>query len=1791
MKKRILSMLLVIVLVLSMVPVSALAAEGLKITSTKSSKYVVIDVDTITLTATNGDGTAPTGTLTWEFAPADAVEQTASADSTKCTFTGKTQGEVTVTVKGEDGKIGTKNLTVIQPPVDLKLVKKGTDVAADSTLTVGNTVELDYTCSNAGDNAIIPEYTTSNWKVQNSNPEGVLTVTDAGVVTAVKAGTAKVRFALNGKSVVQQFTVVDPPAAPVQKKLSIVADMTTMYPNRTLSLKAVDADGNAVEGVAWSSSDETVATVAAGVVTSKKVGEVVITAAKDDYTSATEKITVEANAFRIVNEAGNTVNAINVNETVKLQVWDKSNTAQSGFQWTSSDANCATVDNSTGELRGVTPGSVTVTATKGGCTVTCEVTVEKVPLTIKADDDVKKFYVGKTYQLNVYDDEGNAVGVTWGSEDPKSVEIDQDGKMTVLVAGVGKTIEITAEPTNINTYASATFSVKVLANSLKITDANGKKVTKLNVNETVELVAKDGNGDIVDGVKWACSDKQTAYFVSGSSLKGIRQSDTPVTITVSKDGYTEGTQEILVSVKSFDIKNEKGEIVTDVEMLAGTTMQLKAVGPDGELPVVWTSASNKVSVDSTGLVTAKKSTLREAVSIDAKLPGYETKTVKVTVTQAPKFTAVKLAGDEERSNMLAVSETRKLIALDADGLEVEGVEWKVANGRAVLEDGALTGVEAGEVAVTATKDGYASMNLVVNVYVQPVTGFEIGELPAVDEDGYIPMEIGDKLPLNITNVQPDYASDWTAITWTSNAPEVAKVDTETGELIALKHGYATLTATASNAASAAMQRSTGILMQLKVHVLAEERIRLDDAMPGEVLAGKALDLKASVVYADGEPVPKTSVKWTILSEEEGVRLFNGKLETRSDMEYQHDIWLRAEAVGSEAEPIEVMVKVVPVTTNITLKVGEKKVNNQTYVVDLNDDYIAENGIVVSASILPLSATQKVRWEITDPSNVCTEEQWDTDIKLTPVSILKSGVVTVTAYAGDGTGEMATAKIQFSRLGEGKLKDVPTILRGGASLDLSKYLVRDENVDDKKVTWSIAGNVLNNGKKIASIGKNGKLTTKPVTEAQDIEVTVKGSSGVSDTKTITLLPATKSITISGVPKTVEFGKRNENGELREYPLSVKVNPEIPVDDDGNPVWDLVWSSTNENVAKVVGDNVLIIKGPGKVRIDCTTTDGSKVKGSVNLEVISTVNTVTVSPDGRALKYGDSLDMKAVIKTPTNRNAADQRVIWSIADEYGDATDAAIISATGRVTAKDVEQNTKVVVTATSVANNEIYGTATVTIKPNTNKTLHAFIDDEMVNGTISMNLGDSCVLDPMWQKSGSGDMKDAEDCQFFSSNTGVATVDRELGTLDAVGYGSSRITLRCVDPQTNNEYTASFTVKVMKKVGTVTISAPTVKDLRSGKSVSLSATAWTDYANNVKADNQSFTWEVYDVDEAGDVILDRASKAASIGSNGVLYGSTVYSKHVVEVWAVSKENGVVGKVQFNIFPADSVAMAFELDGEEYATALPIDIDDYNDVLPLKVMVHEAIADSKGNITEQPTFEASVNWSSDNKNVVEVRDNVLHVKAIGRAKLTAKYYRTADRRTYQASITVVVNQTIGSIEEIQMSNILVAGKSADLRVVVENPNATNKNVLWSVTGPNADMVQLNTYTGRIKAKSNIYEQITVCVVATPVDGSDSFETDITIYPRTTKVWILDEDGEKINGKTIPVALDDVVTFEATADPDGAYDDAFQWTSSNKSVVEVDEDGNLILKKAGAVTIKVTALDGSGKYAKFKLRITNN
>ena len=116
-------------------------------------------------------------------------------------------------------------------------------------------------------------------------------------------------------------------------------------------------------------------------------------------------------------------NEIPANNIARLQL----TSSVSGVTWSSSDDTIATVDQS-GNVTGVTEGTVTITASKSGYTSgTIAITVIEGSICI----DMSEYSpTAKTFKLT-----SNISGVTWSSSDDTIATIDQSGRVTVSGEG------------------------------------------------------------------------------------------------------------------------------------------------------------------------------------------------------------------------------------------------------------------------------------------------------------------------------------------------------------------------------------------------------------------------------------------------------------------------------------------------------------------------------------------------------------------------------------------------------------------------------------------------------------------------------------------------------------------------------------------------------------------------------------------------------------------------------------------------------------------------------------------------------------------------------------------------------------------------------------------------------------------------------------------------------------------------------------------------------------------------------------------------------------------------------------------------------------------------------------------------------------------------------------------------------------------------------------------------------------------------------------------------------------
>ena len=153
-------------------------------------------------------------------------------------------------------------------------------------LVVGDTLTLTA--------AVAPSSFTGGVTWSSSN-EAAATVTAAGVVTAVGAGTATITATSVDNPAVSDTVTINVTAAAVPAT-SVTLDKTeaTLHikTDETVTLTATMAPENTTDTITWSSSDAAVATVADGVVTAVGAGTATITAKANDEAVATCTITV-----------------------------------------------------------------------------------------------------------------------------------------------------------------------------------------------------------------------------------------------------------------------------------------------------------------------------------------------------------------------------------------------------------------------------------------------------------------------------------------------------------------------------------------------------------------------------------------------------------------------------------------------------------------------------------------------------------------------------------------------------------------------------------------------------------------------------------------------------------------------------------------------------------------------------------------------------------------------------------------------------------------------------------------------------------------------------------------------------------------------------------------------------------------------------------------------------------------------------------------------------------------------------------------------------------------------------------------------------------------------------------------------------------------------------------------------------------------------------------------------------------------------------------------------------------
>lgn len=379
--------------------------------------------ETMSLTPVLTPEIAPASAVTWESSDAEV----ASVDE-KGVVTAVANGEATITAKSVADES-------VKAEVSVTVTTSATGVSIDKesvALKKGETAALTAT--------VAPEDASDKAVVWSSSDETVATVDAEGVVTAVKTGTATLTTThASGLSATCEVTVTTP-----AESITVDKETIALRKGETAALVATvgpeDADDKTV---AWSSSDEAVATVdAEGVVTAVKSGTATITAADVEGHTAACEVSVTTPAAGVTLDLEEVTVAKGQTVTLTATV-DPEDADDKAVTWTVADESVATVSQA-GVVTGVKSGETTVTATDvNGNAATCAVKVVTPATGITLDPIETTVTEGKTFVITaiVLPADADDKILEWSSSDETVATVSDKGEVTGVMPG---TANITA---------------------------------------------------------------------------------------------------------------------------------------------------------------------------------------------------------------------------------------------------------------------------------------------------------------------------------------------------------------------------------------------------------------------------------------------------------------------------------------------------------------------------------------------------------------------------------------------------------------------------------------------------------------------------------------------------------------------------------------------------------------------------------------------------------------------------------------------------------------------------------------------------------------------------------------------------------------------------------------------------------------------------------------------------------------------------------------------------------------------------------------------------------------------------------------------------------------------------------------------------------------------------------------------------------------------------------------------------------------------------------------------------
>ncbi|MBX4263958.1 Ig-like domain-containing protein [Clostridium estertheticum] len=840
--------------------------------------------------------------------------------------------------------------------------------------------------------------------------------------------------------------------------------------------------------------------------------------------------------------------------------------------------------------------------------------------------------------------------------------------------------------------------------------------------------------------------------------------------------------------------------------------------------------------------------------------------------------------------------------------------------------------------------------------------------------------------------------------------------------------------------------------------------------------------------------------------------------------------------------------------------------------------LGDTPITISAKIMPDNLSMK---SITWTSSNYGIANVDSNGRVTPMS---GGSATITATSTYDKTKKATCNVTVNGLITDTkvhatgitLKPKQLDLRDGTPYTLTQ-VITPTNAVNKAVIWS------SSNESVATVSDKGVVT--PIATGTTLIVVTTVDRGNMD-----------GCVVNVTKKDVTGMTLINNYATLKIKSTLTLKPEIVPSKATNQT--VIWSSGNEDVAKVSDTGIVTAITSGSAGIIGRTVDGDHLVYCL-VYVPEVIDNITLSQNSLKFDLGGAATVLSAKIMPDNLSLKD--ITWT-SSNYNIAD----VDSNGRVIPK---AGGNAIITATSVYDKTKKATCSVTVNgPITDTKIHA------TGITLNEHSRDLIGNTPFTLKpviSPSNAVNKA--VTWSSSNENVATVSA-TGVVTPIAEGITLIAVTTVDRGNMD----GCLVNVTKQNVTGMTLTKNYETLKIKSTLTLKPDIFP-----VNASNKAVIWssgneEVAKISDTGVVTAISSGSAGIIGKtvdgNYLVY-CLVYVPEVIDSISLNQNSlkfklgDAAVSLSAKIMPDNLSVKGVVWTSSNYGIA---NVDSNGKVAPMSggsavitatsvydktkkatcsvnvigpvsgdLKVHATSISIKPNanpsivgtpftlttvINPSNAVNKAVTWSSSNENIAVVSaTGVVTPIAEGVTLIIAT---TVDRGIMDACVVNVTKQDIAKMTLNKNSATLKIKSTLALKPDILPTNASNKTIIWSSGNEDVASVSDDGIVTAIKAG-------TAGIIGRSVEGNHLVYC-IVYVPEQVDNIILNQNSLKFK------LGDSSVNLSAVVMPENQKVKRVTWTSSNPMVANVDSNGRVTPTSGGTTTITATSMDDTTKKA---------